>query len=238
MINKNLLELGGSVDLIATAICDFDTPTKRYKKNQVVLDIKDIDVVLSTAERTSRARSEKTILANVSLSITGLSFPLVPLEKQIYELLGFEKTLFAIIKHDYLSCEIDGILLPLDYIENGDSLKIENVENFTIDNDEISKTTIIKSNGLVKGQIYEVQYVIYEERQQINFDSYDSNIPYLSLQIKIKGNIDKVGSDSYLFVEKAKLHYDPVMRFTNQGVTYCTLYFDVIDSENKPSLVF
>ena len=51
MNNKNLLELGGSVDLIATAICDFDTPTRHYKKDHVVLDIKDVDLVLTTQRK-------------------------------------------------------------------------------------------------------------------------------------------------------------------------------------------
>ena len=229
MNNKNLLELGGSVDLIATAICDFDTPTRHYKKDHVVLDIKDVDLVLTTTEKTTRAKDDKLVLANVALTMTGVSFPLVPLEKQIYELLGSSKKLFTIIKHDYLACELNGIILPLDYIENADDLKIEN--------DTESKTTVIKSDEFVEGQKYEIQYASYELRQQIIFDSYDTNIPYLSLQIKIKGNVDKKGVDSYLFIEKAKLHYDPVMRFVNQGVTYCTLYFDIIDSEKKPSLV-
>lgn len=237
MNNKNLLELGGSVDLIATAICDFDTPTRHYKKDYVVLDIKDVDLVLTTTEKTTRAKDDKLVLANVALTMTGVSFPLVPLEKQIYELLGSSKKLFTIIKHDYLACELNGIILPLDYIENANDLKIENVERFIIENDTESKTTVIKSDEFIEGQKYEIQYVSYELRQQISFDSYDTNIPYLSLQIKIKGNVDKKGADSYLFIEKAKLHYDPVMRFVNQGVTYCTLYFDIIDSEKKPSLV-
>ena len=102
MNNKNLLELGGSVDLIATAICDFDTPTRHYKKDHVVLDIKDVDLVLTTTEKTTRAKDDKLVLANVALTMTGVSFPLVPLEKQIYELLGSSKKLFTIIKHDYL----------------------------------------------------------------------------------------------------------------------------------------
>ena len=237
MNNKNLLELGGSVDLIATAICDFDTPTRHYKKDYVVLDIKDVDLVLTTTEKTTKAKDDKLVLANVALTMTGVSFPLVPLEKQIYELLGSSKKLFTIIKHDYLACELNGIILPLDYIENADDLKIENVERFTIENDKESKTTVIKSDEFIEGRKYEVQYVSYELRQQINFDSYDTNIPYLSLQIKIKGNVDKKSADSYLFIEKAKLHYDPVLRFANQEVTYCTLYFDIIDSEKKPSLV-
>ena len=91
--------------------------------------------------------------------MTGVSFPLVPLEKQIYELLGSSKKLFTIIKHDYLACELNGIILPLDYIENVNDLKIENVERFIIENDAESKTTVIKSDEFVEGQKYEIQYV-------------------------------------------------------------------------------
>lgn len=234
---NNLLELGGSVDLIATAICDFNTPTKSYKEGDIVLNLTGLDIQLITSDRSHRAASKKVDLEHATLNISSLHANYVPMEKQLYDLLGNAYQDFDVVKSEVVPCVIDGLLMLTEYVDNKDSIRIFGIENYTIEVDSDKQITTIYSEDIFSESFYNVQYSKTITKSSITLDSFDVDIPYLKIQLKINGNIDKKTSESYLFVEKVCLHFIPVLQFTSNGVTHCTLRFNVIDSENKPQLV-
>lgn len=235
--NNNLLELGGSVDLIATAICDFDTPTKHYKEGDIVLNLEDLDVQVITSDRSHRSTSKKLDLDYGTLTVTSLQSSYVPMEKQLYELLGNKAVKFTITKQEWLPCVTEGTIMVTNYVEDPNSIRVNDLSSFRVENRDDIKVTFIHSDEIKLDKFYRVQYNQIISKFSITLDSFEADIPYLKLQLRICGNVDKDGSEGYIFIEKARLHFVPILQFTSSGVTHCTLRFNVIDSEVKPQLV-
>lgn len=235
--NNNLLELGGSVDLIATAICDFDTPTKHYKKGDIVLNLEGLDVQVVTSDRSHRSSSKKLDLDYSTLTITSLQSSYVPMEKQLYELLGAEEKEITVVKQECVPCVTEGAIMLNNYVENTSTIRVKDLVHYDIRNREDIQVTFIYSEEIHMNKSYSVQYDHVIKKSSITLDSFEADIPYLSLQLHIKGNVDKYVADGYIFVEKTRLHFIPILQFTSTGVTHCTLRFNVIDSEVKPQLV-
>lgn len=234
---NNLLELGGSVDLIATAICDFDTPTKHYNAGDIVLNLPDIQAQAILATKNSQAKDNAVVLDYGYVQFTSIQCMMVPLTKQIFGLLGIEEIDFSVTKEETL-LHLAGskVLLPTNFITDESSIHIEGINEFHLQNVGDSLSSII-SEEFQNDCTYNVQYEVIEKRHKVPLDSYAADIPYLKLQLNVHGNGDKKTISSYLTVEKARMHYLPVLQFTPNGISHCVLRFTIIDDENKPSLV-
>lgn len=236
-MNNNLLELGGSVDLIATAICDFDTPTRHYNKGDIVLDLKSINALFLTNDSSSRANAKKLELDYAKLSVTSIQSQYVPIDSQLYDLLGDKEQAFSIVRSEVLP-GINGMLLPTTYIADKDSVRIRDIESFEVENNDEMKLTYIKSEEFKDGQVYYIQYNKEVTKKPLLFDSFEADIPYVSLQLTIGGNVDKVDGETYLFIPKTRIHFVPILQFDSNSVSYCTLRFNVVNDESKPKMVF
>lgn len=230
---NNLLELGGSVDLIATAICDFETPIKKFKKGDVVLDIKNVHSQLITSSPVAQGKTNTLSLEHAILTLNSIQFPVIPLEQQIYGLLGEKQ----IVEKLVLTQEIEALgamVILNEYVEDTNSIRINGLETFEVQNNKELQTTIIVSDKFTVGQKYAVQYEKQIKVNPILLDSQEGNIPYLKLQLKINGNKDKQTWSSYVLVEKASMRFNPSLIFTESGVTYCSLFFNVIHDKLSP----
>ena len=156
--NNNLLELGGSVDLIATAICDFDTPTKHYKKGDIVLNLEGLDIQVITNDKSSRSISKKIDLDYSTLSVVSLQSSYVPMEKQIYNLLGVEEQFFNVVKQEYLPCVTEGVIMMTDYVEDPSTIRIPSLNKYSVENREEIQVTLIHSDEIKINKFYNVQY--------------------------------------------------------------------------------
>ena len=237
MKNNVLLELSGAVNLIATAICDFNTPTKSYKKGDIVLNLKDIDAQLITQNKSSQATSKVLDLEYVALHLSSILLQYVPLDRQLYSLLSNKANIYNIVCNETLVCVTNNVILPIEYIENIDSIRIDGVTNFEATNNEEQQVTFITSDEFEEGTSYSVQYEKTITGQGIVIDSFDADIPYLKLQLAVEGNINKKTDSAFVFVDKASMHFIPTLTFDNKGVTYCSIRFNVVESSNKPLLV-
>lgn len=230
---NNLLELGGSVDLIATAICDFDTPTKHYNKGDIVLNFQNLHSQLITNSKVSQGRTDVLSIEHSILTLSSIQFPVVPLENQIYGLLGKEKQKELITKFQKIKALGTSIILN-DYVKNVDSLRIPGIKNYQVIDNEQLKTTVINSDEFVVENNYIIQYDEEIEANPIFLDSQESSIPYLKLQLKVNGNADKENWSTYVLIEKASLRFNPSLIFTDKAVTYCSLIFNVIYDKLSP----
>lgn len=237
-MNNNLLELGGSVDLIATAICDFDTPTKHYKKGEIVLNLNNVYLQSIYRNKQGNINVVQPQLKYSEYFLDTLNFQMVPLNNQIYSLFSKVDTeVHEFTIQEDVMCMQNGLLIPLcskgSPIE--DSIIIENVDTFTV----VSKNnvSILNSSDFKIGEKYKVSYKYEKDGNYFELGSSDLNIPYLSLQISFRGNEDKGTVNGFLLIEKAHIMFTPILNFVKNGVTYCSLVMTVIDSNYKPRLV-
>lgn len=235
--NYNLIEFGDTGNLIATAICDFNTPTKSFKKGDIVLNLQNIKTSIYTNNKTKRADSQRLDLEYTDMNISGLQCTHVPIDYQIYTIFGEEEKDFNIVYSEEICCFADGSLLLTEYVPLFETIRIEGIEDFSIDNNEDMQMTIVNSNNFISGCFYKIQYEKNVKKPFLKLDTQDADIPYLKLQLQIIGNLDKETNDSYLFIEKVRLHFTPSLNLQENSVSHCTLLFSVIDSDIKPQLV-
>ena len=233
--SKNLLEFGSSVDLLATAICDFSTPLRNYKKGEVVLDLKNVIARIYTRQNEKISKNAVNQLGYSDLTLTSLQFFNVPLESQIYNLLGEEEEEHLILYSEEAYCLNNHQILLKNFVEDPTTIMVKDVENFTVNN--VGEVTFLTSNDFQDGGYYYVQYYKKYKKPSILLDSRLSDIPYLSLQLAFTGNSNKESKDYYLLVEKAHMKYTPVFGFENIGISNCSLEFNVIDSNKKPKII-
>ena len=234
---NNLIELGGSVNLIATAICDFDTPTKHYKEGEVVLNLPGLSMQVTTTDKSSRASTNLMELDYATLNLSTLQSQYVPMEEQIYSLLGSIEEDQEIVCIEKLECQMEGVILPKEFLDNDSSVSVQGIDNFRIESDNDRKISFIYSSDFKKDEVYCIQYIKKIKGKSILLESFETDIPYLRLQLEIRGHVDKQKSNAYLLVDKTRLHFIPIMQFTDDGVTHCTLRFTVINSDKKPRMV-
>lgn len=237
MMNNNLLELSGRVDLIATAICDFDTPTKHYKKGEIVLNLEDVLSEIVMQDKGSQSTSRKLDLDYSTLLTKNIQLNYVPLDSQLSNLISLHEESFAITKCKNLLCREEGVAILFDYVEDTQSVIIPSLREYSISNNEQTKTSFVFSKELMPDNYYFVQYDVQVTKNPIILDTFDINIPYLRLQLCVNGNLNKEDSESYILIDKAKLHFIPILQLDSSGVTYCSLRFNVIDSNKPPMLV-
>ena len=227
-MNNNLLEFSGSVDLIATAICDFDTPTRHFKKDDVVLDLKNVNAQMTLANKSAKAISEKVDLDYAALHLCSMQVSLVPLNQQLCDLLGAKVEQFRIVYTEKVVCGMSEMLLLNDFVVDVDSIRVRDVNDFSVVSNDELKVTSLKSTNFVEGEYYDVQYSKNIVGSPIALDTFDADIPYLSIQLSVIGNIDKITDSCYILIDKASVHFTPVLYFTPHSVTHCTLLFNII----------
>ena len=235
--NSSLLEFGGTGDLIATAICDFDTPTKSFKTGDVVLNLVGTNIQIFTSSSTKRANTNKLVLEHTNVTVSGLQCTHIPIDNQIYNIFGYSEEEFTVTESENIYCFVEGSLMLNEYIEDTESIRISNIDDYLVTNDNAMRITTITSKDFKQGNSYLVWYSKKISKPFIKLDSYEADIPYLKIQISITGNLDKNTSKSYLFVEKTRLHFMPYVNLNDSSMTHCNLLFSVIDDDIKPKLV-
>ena len=235
--NYNLIEFGDTGNLIATAICDFNTPTKSFKKGDIVLNLQNVRTSIYTNNKTKRADSQRLNLEYTDMSISGLQCTHIPIDYQIYTIFGEEEKDFNIVCSEDISCFMNGSLLLTEYVPLFETIKINEMEDFEVDDKQDMQMTIIKSDNFTAGKVYRIQYEKSIKKPFLKLDTKDADIPYLKLQLQIVGNLDKETNESYLFIDKVRLHFTPSLNLQESSVSHCTLLFSVIDSDIKPQLV-
>lgn len=237
MNNSNLLEFGGNIDLLAIAICDFETPAGKYYKNDIVLDLKDIYFTTNYVNNSKVARNSNNQLKYSEYSLSTLNFQYVPLSQQVYDLFASSSKENLLINGcEEVICLENGIIFPLS-IEDIDknSVKVKGIENIEVVKN--GKNIMITSDQFSAGKSYKISYLYSKQGYVMELGNSDLNIPYFSLQISFRGNKDKDSLEGFLMIDKAHIMFTPVVNFIKDDVSYCSFSMTVIDSERKPRLV-
>lgn len=237
MDTNNLFEIGGQVNVIATAIVDFKTPQKEYKKDQVVFVLNDVNFSSNYSNKAIFARDEHTQLKYAYYTLNSLHFQNVPLTSELYSLFASDnKELVDIRSTETIVCVQNGYLLPITQNKiNYESVQIDEVNNFNISTK--NDIAILESDQFIAGNSYTVSFTYSKECHVIELGNMDHNIPYLKLQIQFTGNSDKQDLAGYLVIDKVHIAFTPILNFVKDGVSYCSLNMTVIQSDRLPRLV-
>lgn len=232
--NFNLLEFGGTGDLIATAICDFTSGDTSYKKDDIVLYLRDTNIQFNYSTHSSDIRARRNQIYYNDCFLDSFIIDVTPFNLQTQKLFSnlTSKTL-SVIEYEH-SLAMGKQILLIGEPESKESIRIPGIDSFEM----ISSNgiTILKSELFENNKAYDIFYNKKIDCNVLELDNYDCEIPYLKVQIKFQGNLDKENSTNFFLIDKAALRITPILNLKNNSVSYVKLMFKVIESESKPKL--
>jgi hypothetical protein len=232
--NNNLLEFGGTGDLIASAICDFDLNGLAIMSGNVVLNLENIGVRFHYGLKNSNIKSSRTQVDYNEYYLDSFSIDMAPFNLQAQKLFSkMTESNFTVVGHEVATSMANTLLLA-NGTEDLESIYIPNITEFT--KEVINDVVVLKSEQFINQKSYDVYYNRTLQGNVLELDNKDMDIPYLKVQILFKGNSDKKDMINYFIVDKASLRLTPVFNLTNNSVSHIQLFFKVIDSEQKPKM--
>ena len=232
--SSNLIEFGGSGDLIATAICDFNLGDELIKEGQVVLNLEGVGVRFHYSVINSNIKSDRNQIYYNEHYLDSFSIDIAPFDLQTQKLFSkITSSTFTITEYESAIVMAGSILLakmPSDL----NTIYIPGISEFTTET--MHGIAVIKSPEFVEQQTYKIYYTRELSGNTLELDNVDMDIPYLKVQILFKGNNNKESAVNYFVVEKAALRLTPVFNLIDNAVSYIQLFFKVIDGEQKPKM--
>jgi hypothetical protein len=225
---SNLLEFGGTGQVIATAICDFSINDKyNYKTGDIVFDFDDIYIKFYYNHKTSQGRDQRTQVFYEEFYLDSLSIDVVPFDDN-FKLFCDPLTNTVEIYEVETGIAMNNRLF-LHYEALPESIRIPGIQEFTVSNS--NGFTIIESAMFIDQNNYKVYYQRQLSSNNIILDNSDVNIPYLKLQIKFKGNNDKQESCNYITIPKSAIRFTPIFNLQNNNVSHVRLAMKVIGND-------
>lgn len=232
-MNSNLLEFGGSADLIATAICDFENNGTLYKKGEVILNLFNTPISFQYNTKNVSQTARRNEIYYHEYFLDSCVINTTPFNKQIQDLFSKNSQELIITKTEE-GMAMGGMIFLLDEAVEDSFIKVDGVSDINLS--KINEASIITSDDFIDETYYNIQYQCKKNVSCMDLDNKDLNIPYLRLQIHFKGNADKETEDSYFIIDKVSMSLTPVFSLVGNKVSHVYLMFKVIDSMNKPIL--
>lgn len=227
-LNK-LIEISGEGAVILRAICDFDLGDTHYKNGDIVYFFPSCNISCIYNVRSSVSKQGLTtqaILSNKYLNEINLNY--VPLT---------EKLLFLFGKSINLSQPIPIIEKTIAF-NNAIFLKREplgEVRVYTEDGELegvyfADSSFTIESPSFEMEENYTVLYEVNGSSQMYDINNISHDIPYLSADIIIKGNIDKEDGEVHIHIDRVGINATPVIDMFGSRLTLLDLKLHVVDS--------
>jgi hypothetical protein len=232
--NFNLLEFGGTGNLIATAICDFENSGTVFKKGDTVLDLEGVGIHFNYGSHTSDLKSSRNQIYYNEYYLDSFIVDMAPFNLQAQKLFAnmTEEELIIVSHENPIS--MMGQVLLVNIPEEDQPIVISGIEQFElVINNGVA---IIRSDEFEDGKNYHVYYRRKIKCNTIELDNENADIPYLQVQIQFTGNSDKQTIVNYFSIEKVSLRFTPVFNLKDNAVSHLQLMFKVIEGDTKPKL--
>lgn len=232
-MSYNLMEFGGQSTVILRATTDFTVNDIHYQKDDVIFVLEDVSLDFSYNEKLNRASvGKQNIMFYDERYINTITISETSLTSDFLEIFC-EK-----LEEKYLRTHIEKVFVTdkTAFLTN----KITSNNIYIIDHGkyEIVLNEEYNSIQLITADFSDGEYtILYQE--ELDQPSYNINsscsIPYLSMEIISRGNLDKINSNIYFTIPKVSLLNRPDYSLTNK-VSSQNMSFKVIHDIVKVSI--
>lgn len=236
MDQNSLIEIGSKVDIILRFKADTNVNGSSYAANEPYLFLKNVSAIVEYSNQDKTANTDKTVLANSDIAPRTVSITNVNFSRKIASLLStfeeenieFGSTVFeAIIPENTGGDNFLTLSYPLFnsnyYIYDDSFNKIENSTddgNLTITNlsFDINKEYLVSYQTSIRGS-------------KFNFKKPFN--PYMSMEIKGIGNVDRQKKNIIMYFDKVSLNSVIDFTFIQDEIINVPLNFEIIDNKNN-----
>lgn len=220
---NQIIELGGGATVVMSAVCDFQD----FKAGDVIGVFNNVYLNVEYRQReNSNFRGTETASSNPKKSISKIQLGNVPMTSSLLRLFQENKVKVnrTITIHEAVelnTSENNRIYLKQKPSES-DTIKTTPKISFTY----YERTNMITIDEEYKGSLL-VSFSSEAEGDVVSLDK-DMNIPYLKLEVCMKGNIDKKDGKMMLIIPRASVIEKPIISKLSDTTTSYSLSFAII----------
>jgi hypothetical protein len=227
----SILEYGGVGRVILRAMSAFN----KYKENDIIDIIENTDITIGYSTIVNSAtQSVSTILNDYKYVIDYVNLNNVSMTPKLLDLFNTHT--------DNLTVAASVIEKP---IANSNSLFLVNIPNTDsiqiLDYSEEFKyesTTNEITGTFTEGKQYMVIFTVNKTGTKFNLND-SANIPYISMEIQLNGNADKVSGNADILLPRVRLVGNPILSSGYGEIVKFLINFKVIadDAKHKQSMI-
>ena len=252
-----ILENAGICDIILTAYSDFEAGGIGYLKGDIVVPLRNVPAVFSYIEDERTARQgQKTTLSTNEKVLDEVVVGEIPLTDRFLRLfssdisIGIKEPVLvdvpvqggvAFLPTDLLGWPVldtdntnifgtDGSVLldtsPLSTIAN---FRVIGMEGANIIHTYDAALNSISFQTPIEDGVHTLFYFVYRDGCTYNINSGLAHVPYLSMHLVTRGNIDKKKALTTIYVPRVSIIDAPVLSLQDSTVTHYNLRLKVID---------
>ena len=227
-----LYETGGQADILLSFKTQVTIAGRTYAANEPYMYLSDVNYDFRFKETDSAAETRANLIKFHQIVPSAVALTDLPLSSKICDLI-LERQ-----KENSISCmkrwKAKGngstLILPDEpadgkvYIyENGEVVEFDSIDgNIIHGNFDFEKDYVIFYSGKVEGDVYGLEH---------------ASLPYMSMQIMIKGNTNKTSSRTVLILPTVVLNSTPIFGTSYNDIMKVPLVFEVISSRLETPVV-
>lgn len=230
-MNNKLIEMGGLATVILKVRTPFCLNGKEYEVGDILTIFEDAIAMIdyNTSSREENLKIKNTNLFNYySYQINLIDLSSISLTTEMMNLFSKYNADSFTIPNIEISAASDGNLYPLKTPDKLKPAKIISTNVLLEHQQGLLYNEFLEDNKEYSFLYYSTQDGDYFELGSNNRD----HMPYLSMEIIVKGNIDKKTSYTYLFFDKVDLEDLPTLDVVDGSTNKIRLRFKVLDGNN------
>lgn len=229
------LNTTGKADIVIKAYTDY-AAKKTFKKGQPITILKDVsyNITFHSENRESRA-GVKNLLGFTNYAPYQISIDPVNITKSLVDILykqKINKKKFNLPINEIQVSDNSGTIYLKERNDDGSVLK--NGLFILDENGEVVSATIDFEEGKISNLAAEKSYMIYyyiETDMEFGYKLGQTNIPYLSLEIRNRDDYGSRGINTFINIPKTVLIIDPKLDFEKDNITTISLVFNILDED-------
>lgn len=238
MNQNSLIEVGSKADIILRFKSATTINGRSYTAKEPYLFLKDVNILISYTNQDKIGSTDINVIAHSDIKPRSISVGGVPFSRKIASLMSHYKgqveynpTFFRTLAAERTAGESKGYLFLVDEIENEKEVFIYDDEFELVDATFNLDLNAFESESFVNQKEYYISFS--SVKTGTKFDLNKPAIPYMSMEIQAKGNIEKTTKNVIIFFDKVSLNSLIYFNFTPGDMINVPLNFYIIDDKNN-----
>lgn len=238
MNQNSLIEVGSKADIILRFKSAITINGRSYAAKEPYLFLKDVNVLINYTNQDKRGSTDINVIAHSDIKPRSVSVGGVPFSRKIASLLAcykgqveYNPTFFRSLTAERAAGEWKGYLFLVDEIDQNKEIFIYDNNFNLVEATYNSDLNAFESEDFIDQQDYYISFS--SVRTGTKFDLNKQAIPYMSLEIQGKGNIEKITKNVVMYFDKVSLNSLLYFSFIQGDMINVPLEFYIIDDKNN-----
>lgn len=238
MNQNSLIEVGSKADIILRFKSAITINGRSYAAKEPYLFLKDVNVLINYTNQDKSGSTDINVIAHSDIKPRSVSVGGVPFSRKIASLLAHYKgqveynpTFFRSLTAERAAGESKGYLFLVDEIDQNKEIFIYDNNFNLVEATYNSDLNAFESEDFIDQQDYYISFS--SVRIGTKFDLNKQAIPYMSLEVQGKGNIEKITKNVVMYFDKVSLNSLLYFSFIQGDMINVPLEFYIIDDKNN-----